>query len=636
MTDLLKIFLFLWLLPFHSPGQIPARADKMLEKATLAYQSRNYAEAISLTEKILKQWPGHLNSCLLMADIYHDLDSLDSEIFWLREASQLKKAPPLAFFRLGEAWYKWGNYPDALQSFNRLQGSRLTPGLQNRLNRMKSSCEFAIEAMKMPVRFKPEDPGENINTANDEYWPNLTIDGRTLIFTRLLPVQGNPVMKQEDFYSSVWDSAGWGPALPLTGLNTPMNEGAQSVSADGKLLFFTLCNHPGGFGSCDIWFSRLENGKWSTPRNCGEPVNTAGWEGQPSFSAFGDMLYFSSSRPGGKGNKDLWRVKLKGWNDEGYPQWNNPVNLGDSVNSPGEEISPFIHPNGKDLYFCSDYWPGFGGLDLFHSTEKNDGTRTRAVNLGYPINSPGNEQGLVIDRTGLTGWFATSRSHKGNMDIYCFETDEQFRPEPVSYIRGKVVNIKTGLPVPALVEVTGNDKDKPVDIKVRPDEKGIFLITLPPDQDLSFNVNEKGFLFYSERFRLTGNSSALEPVERQIALVPVEPGKSVDLYNIFFATNEFVILPGSEPELNTLLGFLKDNPSLSVEIGGHTDNVGTPEFNRRLSEKRALSVRQYLTERGISAERLFSHGYGMDKPVAPNDTEENRALNRRTTLKIVD
>jgi outer membrane protein OmpA-like peptidoglycan-associated protein len=627
------VFLLLFL-PVMCLAQSLTKQEKIYNKALEAYQARNYKGALIQSQKILALNPGHLGSCLLMADIYYDTNNPSEEIIWLKKASILPGVPAVVHYRLADVFFKTGFYGEAFESVQRLEGQTFSPGLQEKVKRLKVNCEFAVEAVKRPVLFIPEKLDQQINSEYSEYWPSLTVDDNTLVFTRLIPVNQHSELKQEDFYTSTRDSAGWKPAVPLSDLNTPQNEGAQSLSADGKLLFFTLCNRPGGFGSCDIWFSKLENGKWSAPRNAGEPVNTTGWEGQPSFSAFGDFLYFSSLRLGGKGNKDIWRAPLKGWNSFGMPEWGELYNLGDSINTPGEEISPFIHSNGRDLYFSSDYWPGFGGLDLFHAKEKGNGQWTKARNLGYPVNSPGNEQGMIIDRTGMTAYFATSLKQEGNMDIYRFQTDMPFRPQPVTYIRGKVTNSKSGTPVPALVEVTSTEKVYPFHLRVRADENGIFLITLPPDQDISFTVNEPGFLFYSEQFRFPDHTNVREPFERQISLTPAEPGISVDLYNIFFDTNEFTLLPESEPELNTLVGFLNQNPSLSVEIGGHTDSTGTPEFNLNLSGKRARSVMEYLLKNGIQPNRLIAKGYGMEFPVATNDTEDGRSKNRRTTLKI--
>jgi outer membrane protein OmpA-like peptidoglycan-associated protein len=635
MDLFLKIVFFILFMPVLGSGQSLTKQEKIYNKALDAYQAGNYPEALLQAQKVLTLNPGHLATTLLMADIYHDTDKSSEEITWLKKASGMPGVPVIVYYRLADVCFRTGIYSEALESVQHLEGQTIPHNLQDKVNRLKTNCEFAVEAVKKPVLFKPEKLDPHINSENDEYWPSLTVDDNTLVFTRLVKMNGNSLLKQEDFYTSTRDSAGWKPAVPLSDLNSPQNEGAQSVSADGKLLFFTLCNHPDGFGSCDIWFSKLENGRWSAPKNVGEPVNTPGWEGQPSFSAFGDFLYFSSSRQGGKGKKDIWRATLNSWNSFGMPEWGELTNLGDSINTPGEEISPFIHSNGRDLYFSSDYWPGFGGLDLFHSRLKETGQWTKAANLGYPVNSSGNEQGMIIDRTGMTAYFATSRNREGNMDIYRFMTDAPFRPEPVTYIRGNVTNAKNGAPVSALVEVTGSEKTCPFHCTVRADEKGTFLITLPSEQELSFTLNEKGYLFYSEQFRFPGHSTPLEPLERQISLVPAEPGKSIDLYNIFFATNEFALLPESEPELKTMVTFLMQNPSLTVEIGGHTDNTGSPAFNLSLSGKRARSVMEYLLKNGIQPGRLNSHGYGMDFPVASNDTEDGRSKNRRTTLKIV-
>ncbi len=635
MTGKWIIALCLLLFPFLMTGQMPYRSTKMIEKARQAYARGKVDIALSIAEKVSRNDPSVVDAFLIMAEIYHDRGDLAEEIGHLERAAALTGKMPLIRYRLAEAYYHSGQYDKALESVTSYLEASPSENLMQRAFRLKVASEFAARSVKHPVAFRPVRLDGNINSDQDEYWPSLTIDNQTLVFTRLVPVGGKPGMKQEDFYFSVRDSSGWSESLPLSGLNTPANEGASSVSADGRLLFFTLCNHPGGFGSCDIWFSKRLNGEWSKPINAGPPLNTPGWEGQPSLSAFGDRLYFSSERPGGRGKKDIWEIVLKGWKPDGTPLWGEPTNLGDSINTPGDEISPFIHPGMKDLYFSSDDLPGFGGLDLFHSRMKENGKWSRAENLGWPVNSPGNEQGFVIDRTGTTAFFSTVREKRGNMDIYMFETDASFRPQSVTYVRGKVISAGTGMPVPALVEVAVNDSAGFSGTSFRADEKGVFLVTLPPDRDLWFTVNEKGYLFYTERVRLSSLSSATSPLERLISLIPAEAGNTIDLYNIYFKTNEHAILPESEPELQILLHFLTDHPELSVEIGGHTDNTGNREFNQTLSEKRAASVKQYLVEKGISQNRLTTKGYGFDQPVATNETEEGRARNRRTTMKIM-
>jgi len=630
----LKILIFLvFMVSLTLRGQTRSSV-RMLGKARKAWELRDFRRAGVFARQVLHREPGYYEALLLMADICHETDSVESEAGYLRKAAVSGPVTPLLAFRLGEAEFKTARYEEAAVWVERFLETEPQGNLRARALELRKHAAFAVGAVKNRVDYEPISLGEGVNTSFDEYWPSLTVDGSLLVFTRLLPVEGSSSFFQEDFFMSRHDSAGWQTAVPLDELNTPMNEGAQAVSANGKLLFFTLCNHPEGLGSCDIWLSKRKEGKWAPPVNAGPVINTGGWEGQPSFSAFGDVLYFSSTRPGGKGKKDLWMATLLGWDSHGLPLWSEPLNAGDSVNTPGDEISPFIHPNGRDLFFASDGWPGFGGYDLFRSQRSPSGLFSAPLNLGYPLNSPGNEQGLIIDRTGETAFFSTNLVRGGNMDLYSFKTDSRIRPDPVTYLRGRVVNAVTGMPVSAEVVVSESGGGSFTSINLHPGEEGVFLVTLPPEKELRFSVSKPGYLFYSEVFRFEEPSSFSVPLERKIALEPALPGKSVDLYNIFFATNEYRLLPGSEPELQLLLDFLRKNPALKVEIGGHTDNTGSAEFNLGLSERRAESVRHYLLERGIGEGRISSRGYGQEQPVASNDTGEGRSKNRRTTVRI--
>ncbi|HPT30376.1 MAG TPA: OmpA family protein [Prolixibacteraceae bacterium] len=630
------LILSLVLIPQLSEGQSGTRRDKLYDKALRAYQSGDYAAARLALGKIESESSGNLSVCLLMADICHEQRQLEEEMIWLKRSSQISGAPALVYYRMADACYRLERYEEGLEFLNKPEAGKMPETIRVKSEKLRSNLRVAANAAKKPVRFIPEPLDSLVNSSYDDYWPSLTIDNKMLVFTRLLPVSDHPALKQEDFYYSIADSSGWQPALPVSRINSPLNEGAQTLSADGKLLFFTLCNHPGGKGSCDIWFSRLVNGEWTAPQNAGEPVNTPAWDGQPSFSAFGNILYFSSSRPGGRGNKDLWSLHLNGWDKLGNPVWSDLTHLDDSINTSGDEISPFIHSNGKDLYFSSDTWPGFGGLDLFHATKKSKDSWSKPINLGYPINSPGNEQGLIIDRTGKTAFFATNRTPTGNMDIYRFETDTTFRPAPVTFVRGMVKDANTGNPVKANIRINSLHSGQSLDSEVSADDNGIFLVTLPPVNEVLFTVNEPGYLFYSEKIDLTGTSSELSPLERTVNLIPAKNGTTVTLYNIFFPTGEYSILPESEPELNTLLDFMRHNPGLAIEIGGHTDNVGTGPFNLELSGKRANAVKEYLLNQGIVPSRISVKGYGMELPVASNESEEGRSKNRRTTIRIIN
>jgi outer membrane protein OmpA-like peptidoglycan-associated protein len=494
------------------------------------------------------------------------------------------------------------------------------------------SCRFAIDAMKNPVDFSPERLSANINTENDEYWPSISLDGKKLVFTRRLQQPNG--MVQEDFFISEFDSLGWGKARSIIEINTNENEGAQALSADGRLLFFTACNRPDGFGSCDIYYSVFDGKKWSSPRNAGNIVNSGSWDAQPTISSDNRFLYFSSNRAGGKGKKDIWRAELLSVEGNGVLKWGSVKNLGDTINTPGDEISPFLHPNNKSFYFASDFHVGMGGMDLFKTELNIDETFTTPKNMGFPINTFKDEQGLVIGFDGKMAFFASERDDKNGLDIFTFQLPEELRTEPVTFVKAKITDVETGNTIRAEVDLVNLTAGTTVVRKEMADKNGEVLLCLPLNSNYAFNVSESGYLFYSQAIQLKDLKTLIDPFLLNIQLEPVKIGAEMNLYNIYFETDSFRILPESEPELAKLVSFLKHNPNLVVEIQGHTDNTGNPKSNLELSEMRAKSVVEYLISNGIPATRLQSKGFGETIPVATNDSEVGRKLNRRTTVKI--
>jgi outer membrane protein OmpA-like peptidoglycan-associated protein len=277
-----------------------------------------------------------------------------------------------------------------------------------------------------------------------------------------------------------------------------------------------------------------------------------------------------------------------------------------------------------------------GGFDLFMATIKNDSVFSAAKNLGYPVNTFNNEQGLFVSTDGQTAYFSSERNKKTGLDIYAFTLDESIQPEPATYVHATVVDAISGNPVTAKVELVNlTNKEQPARNE-ETDNNGEMLLCLPSGADYSFSVSREGYLFYSDAFELTESRQVYDPYELTIELTPVQVGAEMNLYNIYFETDSFTILPESETELMKLVGFLKTNPGLNVEIQGHTDNTGQPESNQELSELRAKSVAGYLTEHGINRMRLSTAGYGEKQPVATNDTPEGRRMNRRTTIKVLE
>ncbi len=439
------------------------------------------------------------------------------------------------------------------------------------------------------------------------------------------------VTYQEDFYISYLSNGVWKTAVNAGApLNTSQNEGAQSLSSDGNYMYFTACERPGGLGSCDIFFSALNNGKWSLPVNLGSPVNTKYWEVQPSINAAGKMLFFSSNRPGGIGGKDLWYSVYKS-----NKKWSTPKNLGNTINTTGDEMSPFIHFDGKTLYFSSDGRPGMGGLDIYFSRMLEDSTWTEPKNLGYPINTYNDEMGLTIESDGQKAYFSSKRDEQGGKNIYSFRLYEAVQPDPVSYLKGKVTDKETGQMLIAEYELINLSTGKSV-INNLTDGNGNFLVCLPSGNNYGLNVSKDGYLFYSENFMLEGQHTAMEPYLKKIMLSPFRVGEKMLLANVFFEVDSWQLKKESLAELNKLSALLKDNKELKVEIGGYTDATGTNEHNLSLSEKRALTVVNFLVENGIQSDRLKYKGYGNASPVGDNITSEGRKLNRRTEVQIIE
>lgn len=600
------------------------QARKCYEQAGRYLSAGDYTNAIEELRKAVKKDPGFITAFQQLGDLNRKLRHYqEAAENYRRVLSISSEFSSLTYFGLAESELNLGEYSSAFRHFNRfISFEGISENGKKLAIKYIRDCRFSIEAIKHPVEFKPFNLGPAINTREEEYLPTVTADEGQLIFTRRT---GN----NEDFYQSVRKSGMWQQATYLSKeINTPnLNEGAQCISPDGLYLFFTGCNRPDGVGRCDIYVCKREENTWSEPFNIGPPVNTRGWESQPSLSADGRTLYFVSNRPGGFGGYDIWSTELL---EDG--KWAPPVNLGPSVNTPYDEHSPFIHPDNQTLYFSSNGWPGFGNKDLFLSRRDHEGKWQEPVNLGYPINTAGEESSLTVSADGQTAFFASDmKGGAGGMDIYSFSLYPQAQPLPVTYVRGKVEDAATRSPLSARVVITDLTQNKV--IFDEESEEGTFLATMVVGGNFGLSVRKDEYLFYSENFSPT-QANVKSPYSLQVSLRKIQAGSRVVLRNIFFETNKAELRPESMAELQTLLSFLKSNPHVAILIGGHTDHTGNTELNQKLSENRAKNVYTYLIENGIAPSRLTFKGFGSTSPVASNATEEGRQLNRRTEFTI--
>lgn len=610
------------------------KAIKFYEAGKTEYRLGEFLGAEELMLKAIKIDSNFQEPYLVMAEMYWDQKLYEKAIAMYDKGMNINEnLYPLGFSNMAKLQIKVGEYEGAKESFQRYLS--LDTKNEKRIKEAERGIavtEFAIAAVNNPVDFKPIRLSNNINSDDDEYWPTISADAQTLIFTRLVGSSGG-FRIQEDFYVSSFDSiTGWSRALDAGApLNTPDNEGAQTISADGNFMVYTVCNRKGVIGRCDLYYSEKVGGVWSEPRNIDFPVNTKHKETQPSLSSDGRTLYFVSDRPGGKGKHDIWVSK-----QDVNGNWGIPENLGDSINTPGFESSPFIHHDNNTLYYSSNHHFGLGGFDIFYSRKNKEGKWTKATNIGYPINTYRDEIGLIINAKGNTAYYSSDIFGTSGKDIYQFELYEEARPAEVSYLKGKVYDSGNRKALKAGFELYDLADGSLVTQSYSDFRNGEFLVCLPTDRNYMLNVSKEGYLFYSENFSLEGVFHLEEPFYKDIPLKKIVAGRSIVLRNVFFETADFTLKPESKHELDKVVQFLNNNPTVRIEISGHTDNVGGEAYNQKLSEQRAQSVVNYIVSQGIDSNRMNSAGYGFSKSIESNETEEGRSKNRRTELKIIE
>ena len=499
------------------------KAISLFESAIKAYQSGKIEDCKNDLLKAIEKDPNFIEPHLLLAEMYevdnHTQQAIDEYIKAITISPDFNLSN---FFNLGNLEIKVGKYTDAKSDFERfLKKQHINPDSRDKAEQQLANCNFAIQAMKTPVPFEPKNMGAAINSNLDEYFPAITADGQTFLYTRNNRTE--KVALQEDFLVSKKVNGEWVPSTLLGGgINTSGNEGAPALSADGDILFFVACseNPDGsytggrkGYGDCDIFYSLKVGEGWTKPYNIGSAINTSSWETQPSFSSDGKTLYFVSNRPGGFGSADIWYSTLQ---PDG--SWGRAVNIGNKINTPGKEESVFIHPDGKTLYFGSNGHVGMGGLDLYVSRMNDKGEWGEPVNLGYPINTCGDENSILIGPTGDLAYIASDRAGGfGGLDLYQFELYEAARPGKITYVKGKVYDAKTKVPLGAHFELIDLASGKSVIESDANTGNGEFLVTLPVDKNYALNVSQSGYLFYSENFdikELTDNTKPFQMDEK--------------------------------------------------------------------------------------------------------------------------
>ncbi len=613
-----------------NPEKVNPKAASIYSQGLQQATDGNLEEGIRLLQKAVQMDKTFMDAYLSMAGMYAELKNYDSAVIHYEIARSIDSI----YFKEYNLPYSidlagLGRFDKALAA---VETFKTIPNLREsslKAADYRSRCyQFAVDYKKnnpdSSYSFHPVNLGDSINSSVSEYFPALTIDSKQLIFTRRVR------SVNEDFYQTYIKDGQWSTAKSLPGnINTNFNEGAQSISQDGQWLIFTGCNFQEGYGSCDLYISYLTPDGWSAAENMGNRINTDQWESAPSLSPDKRDLYFTSRRLGGYGGADIYVSHLLA-----NGQWSEPENLGPEVNTIGDESCPFIHADNQTLYFTSSGHPGYGGDDLFLTRKGDKGKWSTPKNLGYPINTIENEGSLVITADGAVAYYASDRNDsRGGLDLYTFGMRNDIRPVKTLWVKGKVFDKNTSKGLPSAIALT-DLKTKDIISKVQTDETGNYLITLPVGKDYAFNVNRRGYLFYSENFPFSQKIPD-STYNIDIPLQPLAANASIILKNIFFDVNKFQLKTESQVELDNVVLLLKENPTIKIQINGYTDNAGKPADNITLSNNRAKAVVEYISSKGIDAKRMSYQGFGEKMPLADNSTEEGKARNRRTELRVM-
>ncbi len=619
---------------------ISKKEVKKLREAISASRSNDIDKAIKIYDKLLEEYPDFVEIYLRKGSIYYQKkEYAKAKDNFLNAIAKAPEFDPEMYYSTGLTLHALEEYDAAAFHFESyLERDVSNKRKKAKATRMMQNSKFAHQALQNPVITQFDKLPASINTSAREYGATESIDGEAILFIRRYS-------SSDELMVATKDGEDYIVRPGFAEFDEFAEIGTFSFSANGKFLVFTSCNNRNGFGGCDLYYSRIKNGEWISPRNMGPVINTPAWESQPSLSADGNALYFSSNRKDGQGGKDIW-VSVRGGE---YNGWTMPVNLGANINTKDNEESPFIHADGYTLYFRSNGLPGMGDFDNYFSARKGDHLSwAKATNMGYPINTIGHDGGLTVSLDGERGYTSTDREFlenretNTNLEVFTFPIPEYAKPILTTYLKVNVIDAITKQPIAAnKIELTDGESG---DVLSRNEaEDGVYVTSLPTGKSYGLSVEMEGYIFQSRYFDLIGNNTAVDPFVISVEMMPIPKAESPDivfdtpvvLNNIFFETGSAKLKEVSMVEINRLVVTLKKQPTLKIRILGHTDNVGDVNANKQLSEDRAKSVYDALATNGITLDRLSYLGLGETDPIDTNETDAGRQRNRRTEFILI-
>ncbi len=606
------------------------KAAKFYERGREAIRKRNFDEGISYYKKAVTKDPEFSEALLRLASAYSILRSLDSSYkyydLYRRFTPNDQISERHAFF-LSDLYFENGEYEKALEILKVGQKKSESWKTDAGKRKLVDNITFAIDNSEHRLDYVIELLPPEVNQFYTQYFPAVTIDGKSLFFTRR---NGASQKDDEDLVVSRFENGEWTNAKSISkNINSPFNEGACTISADGRTIIFTSCEEKNSFGSCDLFIATKKGDNWSNPTNLGAMVNSPYWDSQPSLSADGRGLFFSSNRPGGYGQRDLW---VTYYDEKG---WSKPVNLGGKVNTESDETTPYIHSNNQALFFASTGHPGFGGYDLFISEVERDSIWGQPNNLGFGVNDHHDQLSLIISADGMTGFFALEKmdgdGYISSKVAKIYFKEDTLVDHRASYVTGRVLDAETGKPIGATIRLYDLAVNK-IRYETESDPiLGSYFFVLTEGNEYGAFVSSEGYLFEDFRFVVEDNT-LLDPDTIDIRLKPIDKGLNLVLENIYFEFDSYELVSRSISELNNISDFLKQY-DIKVEISGHTDEIGSDEYNKNLSVNRARAVYDYLISSGVDTQKLVYQGYGSSKPRFT--LEEEKHKNRRIEFEIL-
>jgi OOP family OmpA-OmpF porin len=599
---------------------------------------RQFKEAENLLLDAIKRDKQFIEAYLRLGLVYKAQKLFNQALSEFEKGTALTNDPKKLkafWFEMGECYFLMGEYQKAelpLQQFKQNEVATISNKQKiESAHHMLINISFYKEQKLKPQNYLTEPLNEKVNQFPLQYFPVLTADGSQLIFTRR---KGNEDTDDEDILICNWENNQWSvPQSISPNINSNLNEGTCTITADGRTIIFTSCVGRQGWGSCDLYESVKKGEEWSVPKNLGLKVNSPDWESQPALSADGRVLYFVSDRRGGFGRRDIWySTKLPNG------EWSKAKNVGKEVNTIYDEISPFLHANGNTLFFATNGSPGLGGYDIFKTERDSAGVWQKPVNLGMPVNNHEDQYALFVATDGLTTYYSHEETDaEGKSKSLLYKTilpQELILAKKPLVAKGIVRDAVTGKPLKSSIELISFIKDSLISFVNSDSVSGKYVLVLPEKEEYALIARCSGYMLKSLHLT-TEQVQNLEGQTFNFYLDKIEKGRSAILNNLFFDFNSAKLKDESKPELEKVISWLKDNPTLKIEITGHTDNVGSSEYNLELSKKRAESVKIYLVNRQIPEYRLVSKGFGSSQPIAPNTTPEGQKTNRRIEFRIL-